>query len=900
MKSCKGNLLSEWRLNKSAVPRFKKVFLLLLLISSSFILFAQNTEEKPLYLDYTKSFKQRVDDLMSRMTLEEKLSQLITRIPADLKRFGIPGYQWGGEAGHCIIARANDFATIFPVAIAQAATWDKNIVWKIGNAMSDEARPRFHAGLNKSTLTFWAPVVEMARDPRWGRTEECYGEDPYLTARLSLAFVKGIQGDNPRYLKAIAAPKHFALNNEEWCRHNGSSDTDEQLLREYYLKPYEVLVREGKAEQIMASYNRVNGVPSVANKKLLTDILRGEWGFDGTVVSDCAAIKDLYEGHKYSANIEEAIAQSLNAGMDLECGDCFKVALADVVKKGLVPLSTIDSAVHRALVSRFRLGLYDPPEMVPYTKIPLSVVDGNINREIARQSALEAIVMLKNPDNLLPLDKNKINSIAVIGPNAAKCQLGGYTGGYSKAVSPLDGIKNKIDSSKVHYVMGTDIKITLPVIPSGQLIPDNGKPGDHGLKGEYFNNTEFKGEPVLVRTDSVIDFKWGKRSPFSGMPSTYYSIRWTGHFIAPVSGSYFIGGEFDDAIRLYIDGTKILDRTNNRNQSSDAVKIEVVAGKQYELRIDYIQQWHTASIKLWGAPQNPDKFKPAVEAARKADVAIVCLGTDESVEKEGVDRSDLNLPGDQEDLVKAVFKANPRTIVVLQNGSAMSVNWLQSNVPAIFETWYNGEEAGNALAEVVFGDYNPAGRLPLTFYKSVENFPSFSDYDIRKGRTYMYCNHVKDNSKIIEVLYPFGYGLSYTRFSYGKLEVINRKSNENGIITARIRIKNNGKRKGDEVVQLYAHQVKSGVLRPEKQLVSFERITLEPNESRIVELTFPVKDLAFYDIGKKAFIVEPGVFKLMAGSSSGDIKSESHVVIKQGLFYDFRGFNRQERVAIID
>ena len=880
MKDCRVQPFSGWSNYVGSILKFRGALLLILLISRSFILFAQNSEQKPVYLDYTKSYKLRVDDLLSRMTLEEKLSQLITRIPADLKRFGIPGYLWGGEAGHCIIARANDFATIFPVAIAQAATWDKNIVWQIGNAMSDEARPRFHAGLEKSTLTFWAPVVEMARDPRWGRTEECYGEDPYLTSRLSLAFVKGIQGDNPRYLKAIAAPKHFALNNEEWCRHNGSSDTDEQLLREYYLKPYEVLVREGKAEQIMASYNRVNGVPSVANKKLLTDILRGEWGFDGTVVSDCAALKDLYEGHKYSANIEEAIAQSLHAGMDLECGDCFKVALADVVKKGLVPLATIDSAVHRVLVSRFRLGLYDPPEMVPFTKIPRSVVDGPANREVARKSALKSIVMLKNSDNLLPLDRNKVNSIAVIGPNAAKCQLGGYTGGYSKAVSPLEGIKNKLDSSKVHYVPGTDIKITLPVIPSGQLIPADGKQGEQGLKGEYFNNTEFKGEPVLVRTDSVIDFKWGKRSPVSGMPASYYSIRWTGHFIAPVSGSYFIGGEFDDAIRLYIDGIKILDRTNNRNQSSDAVKIEVIAGKQYDLRIDYIQQWYNASIKLWGAPQNPDKFKPAVEAARNADVAIVCLGTDESVEKEGVDRSDLNLPGDQEDLVKAVFKANPRTIVVLQNGSAMSVNWLQSKVPAIFETWYNGEEAGNALADVIFGDYNPAGRLPLTFYKSVENFPSFSDYDIRKGRTYMYGNHVKDNSKVSEVLYPFGYGLSYTSFTYGKLEVIRDKPDEKGNITTRIRIKNSGKSKGDEVVQLYAHQVKSSVLRPEKQLVSFERITLEPNESKVVELTFPVKDLAFYDINKKAFVVEPGIFKLMAGGSSEDIQSESQIKLE--------------------
>ena len=364
------------------------------------------------------------------------------------------------------------------------------------------------------------------------------------------------------------------------------------------------------------------------------------------------------------------------------------------------------------------------------------------------------------------------------------------------------------------------------------------------------------------------------------MPINYFSVRWSGNFIAPVSGSYYIGGDFDDAIRLYIDGVKVIDRTNNRNQSSDAAKIEVVSGKQYDLRIEYIEQWYNASIKLWGAPENPEKFKAAVEAAHKADVAVVVLGTDASVEKEGVDRSDLNLPGDQEDLVKAVFRANPKTIVILQNGSAMSVTWLKEKVPAIFETWYNGEEGGNAIADVIFGDYNPAGRLPLTFYKSVENFPSFSDYDIRKGRTYMYGNNIKDNSKISEVLYPFGYGLSYTKFDYGKLEVISKNVDATGNVTVKITVKNSGKRAGDEVVQLYAHQEKSNVLRPEKQLVSFERITLQPNESKTVELVFPAKDLAFYDVNRSSFVVEPGIFKLMVGSSSADIKSTGQVEVK--------------------
>ena len=861
--------------------KFKSPAIIFLVVFQFLTVYGQKLEEKPLYLDYTKPVKARVSDLLSQMTLDEKLSQMSSRISAPINRLGIPGFLWSSAGdGHCVGVPKGEAATIFPVPIAQAASWDRSIVLKVADAMSDEVRARVNGNVPKATLTFWAPVVEMARDPRWGRTEECYGEDPYLTTQLSLAFVKGLQGANPRYLKSTAAPKHFALNNEEWCRHNGSSDVDDQLLHEYYLRPYQALVQQGKVLQIMAAYNRLNGVPCIGNKKLLTDILRGEWGYEGNIVSDCNGIRDLYEGHKYVANVQEAIALAINAGLDIECGDCFRDHLTEVVKMGLVSQATIDTAVYRILLPRFKLGLYDPPEMVPYTKIPHSVVDGPANREIALQAARKTIVLLKNSGNLLPLDKNKIKSVAVIGPNAAVCQLGGYTGGYSRAISPLEGIKNKIDSTKVAYVKGTDIKITLPVIPTECLIPPDAKPGEHGLRGEYFNNTEFSGEPIVVRTDPVIDFNWGKGSPLPEMAANYFSIRWSGRFIAPSSGAYYIGGDFDDAIRLYINGKKVIDRTQNRNQSSDAVKIEVEAGKQYDLRLEYMEQWHVASVKLWGATQYPDKFAEAVAAALKADVAIVVLGTDESVEKEGVDRADLNLPGDQEDLVKAVFKANPKTIVILQNGSTMSVNWLKENVPAIFETWYNGEEGGNAIADVIFGDYNPAGRLPLTFYKSAENFPSISDYDIRKGRTYMYGNNIKDNSKISEVLYPFGYGLSYTQFSYGKLELISKTVDAAGNVTAKISVKNSGQRTGDEVVQLYAHQEKSTLLRPEKQLVSFERVTLHPNESKIVELVFPARDLAFWDVDKQAFVVEPGTFKLMVGSSSTDIKSITEVSVK--------------------
>ena len=867
-------------LNK--LNRYSLILAITLFTLFSCSVVAQSDDDKPIYLDYNRPVKERVTDLLSRMTLEEKLIQMISRIDTALPRLGIPRYHWGGEAGHCVVARANDFATIFPVGIAQAATWNRKINLAIGDAMSSEARPRFRAGLDKSTLTFWAPVVELARDPRWGRVEECYGEDPYLTSQLSLQFVKGIQGDHPKYLKGIAAPKHFVANGEEWCRHNGSSEIDEELLREYYLKPYQILVQEGKAEQIMAAYNRLNGVPCAGNKWLLTDVLRNDWGFDGTVVSDCNGVRDFYETHKYVANVEEAIALALNSGMDIECGDCFKDHLTDVVKKGLVSEAVIDSAVFRIMVSRFRLGLYDPEYLVPYTKIPMSVVDGPVHRDLARQAAREAIVLLKNEANILPLNRNKIKTVAVIGPNASICQLGGYTGGYSKAVSPVEGITNKLDSSHVKFVKGTDIKITLPVIPSEFLIPEGGKPGEHGLKGEYFKQVDCQGDPVLVRIDQVIDFNFGRGAPDPVLPVDYFSVRWTGKLVAPVSGSYYIGGEFDDAVRLYIDGKKIIDRTNNRNKSSDAVKIELEKGKQYNLKLEYNEQWYASLVKLGGAPLNPEKFREAADVARNADVAIVIVGTDESVEKEGVDRADLNLPGDQEDLVKAILQANPKTILVMQNGSAMAINWANQNVPAIIETWYNGEEGGNALADVLFGDYNPAGRLPLTFYQSADQLPSISDYDIRKGRTYMYPKYTNDKGQVVEVkpLYPFGYGLSYTQFSYSNLEIFPAQTDAKEIITVKVDVKNTGKLFGDEVVQLYISDEKSGVTHPVKRLTGFDRIPLHPSQKKTIEFMVSTKDLAYWNISKKEFVAQPGRYKVLVGGSSDDIKLSGQFSIK--------------------
>ena len=852
---------------------------ILILFTGSFPTSAQSSK-LPVYKDPDRTFRERVDDLLSRMTLEEKVSQMMSRTPHDLQSFGIPGYQWSGLSAHNL--GKGNVNTIFPHAIAQASTWDPDLVKKIGDVLSDEARGFFNEHYPGIGLTFWAPVVELARNPRWGRTHECYGEDPLLTARIAGAWVRGIQGDDPHYLKAIATPKHFVANNEEWDRHNGSSDMDLALLHEYYLKPYEALVKKDYTMGIMAAYNSLNGIPCIANRMLLTGILRNDWGFAGTVVTDCNGIKDLFEGHHYVEGPKEAITAAINAGVDIECGDYFKQYLPYLAGHDIVTEAAIDTAVRRILLSRFKLGLYDPPERVTFNKIPFSVVDSPQHCALARQAAREAIILLKNEKKLLPLDKNKISRVAVIGPLADVALLGGYTGKYSHAVSPLEGIEKTLGKEKVVYVKGTDVKITEPVISSFLLVPPHPKPGQHGLLGEYFADTSFSGKPVITRIDTVVDFNFGKGSPGEGIPKSYYSIRWTGKFIAPVTGDYYIGGAFDDIIRMWIDGKKIIDKDKNRNQSTIAVKIRVEKGRAYDLKLEFTQLWYKGKVILWGGVPDPDKFRRAVEAARHADVVIVVAGVDDSVEGEGRDRTFLHLPGYQSDLIQVVWKANKHTVLVLQNGGPVSVNREAKEVPAILETFCNGEEGGHALADVLFGDYNPAGRLPLTIYRSVKQLPDISNYDIRKGRTYMYYSRLADiDTQEPAPLHVFGYGLSYTEFTYGKMHILSKEVGPHDRVKTEVRIRNTGSRDGDEVVQLYAKVIGAPVTRPDQQLMAFKRINLRRGESRNVLLSFPVSTLAYWDMKERKFVVSPGEVQLRIGASSKDIKDTGMFYVKQ-------------------
>jgi beta-glucosidase len=667
------------------------------------------------------------------MTLEEKVSQMMDAAPA-IERLGIPAYGWWNEALHGV-ARAG-YATVFPQAIGLAASWDTTLMHRVADVISTEARAKHHEFIRQNQraryggLTFWSPNINIFRDPRWGRGQETYGEDPYLTGRLGVEFVKGLQGDDPKYFKVIATPKHYAVHSgPEPQRHTFDAPSSERDLRETYLPAFRATIVEGKAYSVMCAYNRLNTEPCCTNKKLMTDILRGEWKFSGYVVSDCGAIDDIYLRHKYLKTEAEASALAVKAGTDLTCGREYR-SLVKAVKDGLIDESEIDIAVKRLMTARFRLGMFDPPEMVRYGQIPFSENDSPAHRELALQAARESMVLLKNDNHTLPLKKD-IKTVAVIGPNADVLEvlLGNYNGTPSKYVTPLAGIKSKVSpNTTVLYAAGT-YKIGTASLPNGEK----------ALRDE------------------------------------------------------------------------------------------------------------------------------AINKARQADAVIMFLGLSPLVEGEemkvpfegflGGDRTDIALPKAQEQLLREVAALGKPVVLVLLNGSALAVNWANDHVPAILDAWYPGEEGGTAIADVLFGDYNPGGRLPVTCYQSVDQLPPFTDYSMQ-GRTYRYFKGTP--------LYPFGFGLSYTNFKYEKLGLSARRvaAGQNLKITAEV--VNSGDRVGDEVVQLYVTHLGASVPVPIRTLAGIQRVFLKPGEKRTVTFTLSPDQMSVID-DKGKRIVEPGEFLISVG-----------------------------------
>ena len=812
--------------------------------------------------------QQRVNDLLSRLTIGEKIDQLLNEAPA-IDRLGVPRYNWWNECLHGV-ARAG-YATVFPQSISIAASWNKKLIFDVASATADEARAKHHEFVRRGErgiyqgLTFWSPNINIFRDPRWGRGHETYGEDPYLTGEMGKEFVLGLQGDDPTYLKVVATAKHYAVHSgPEPLRHGFDVNISERDLRETYLPAFRTLVVDGGAYSVMGAYNRFRGEACCASPTLF-DILRDEWGFDGYVVSDCGAISDIWKYHQVTPDAASAAALAVKEGCDLNCGDTYK-ALHEAVEKGLITAEEIDIAVKRLFMARFKLGMFDPLEKVPYAQIPYPVNNNPAHNRLARQAARESIVLLKNENNTLPLPKS-LKSIAVIGPNADEVQSlwGNYNGIPVNPVTVLKGIRNKVEPlTKVFYAPGCDLAEGIPAfkpIPSIYLETPDGR---QGVLGEYFDNNNLEGKPLFTQVDDHIDFVWDIDTPDPRLKTDEFSIRWTGFLIAPKTGTYLISGWGKPFLRITYNGKDVAGGNKEHHASLDPVKAELEAGKRYRIEAAYRNYYGDATARLlWAVPQE-NMLQQAVETAGKADVVVLVLGLNERLEGEemkidldgfkGGDRTHLNLPKTQKELMQAVSRTGKPVVLVLINGSALSINWAAGNLPAVLTAGYPGQQGGNAIADVLFGDYNPAGRLPVTYYQSVDQLPPFENYDM-EGRTYRYFRQ--------EPLYPFGYGLSYTTFSYDHLKVP-ETVNMNEPVKISVEVTNTGNRDGDEVVQLYLTDEKASTPRPIRQLEGFERISLKKGETGTVEFVLRPRQLSL--ISKRNLReIEPGWFTVSVG-----------------------------------
>ncbi len=846
---------------------------------------AQQTAIQWAFKDPSLPFEQRVNDLVSRMTLEEKVSQIGHTSDAVL-RLGIPEYNWWNEGLHGV-ARAGN-ATVFPQAIGMAAMFDEPLMHRIAEVISTEFRAKYYAELHPDGsaiwyrgLTVWSPNINIFRDPRWGRGQETYGEDPFLTARLGVAFVTGLQGNDPKYFKTIATAKHFAVHSgPESTRHSVNVTASAHDMADTYLPAFRSLIVEGQADSVMCAYNSLNGQPACANTFLLQDRLRRDWNFQGYVVSDCGAITDVSEGHHFSKSLAEGVATTLQAGTDLICGSprtrvqAERDALLAAVKQGIFSEADLDRAMRRLFTARFRLGMFDPPSMVPYSKIPASENDSAEHRALALQASRESIVLLKNKNNFLPLKKAPAK-IAVIGPNADSLDalIGNYAGEPSHPVTVLAGLRNRFPKSNVVYVQGTGLVGPVTrAIPGDALYTDDSMK-EHGVKGEYFSNVKLEGAPLFARVDESVDFSWGDTGATPQLLKEY-SVRWTGVIVPPETGDYHVGFTGQDGYRVWFDGNQIAEDWNIHHPSTTQTKpFHLEKGHAYSVKIEYFETIRSAEARLvWSLPHQ--EINDAMAAVKDADLVVAAMGLSPRIEGEEMkvdadgfasgDRTKLDLPGPQQQLLEKIYEAGKPIVLVLMNGSALSVNWADAKLPAIIEAWYPGGEGGTAIAEAIAGDFSPAGRLPVTFYKSVLQLPAFDDYSMA-NRTYRYFDG--------EALYPFGYGLSYTSFAYGKPTVSSEKIAADGSVTISVEVSNSGAMAGDEVVELYLrHPGVAGA--PSRALQGFRRLHLDRGEKKTVSFTMRDRDLSIVDPAGKRRIV-PGKVEAWVG--------DGQPVVRQGL-----------------
>jgi beta-glucosidase len=759
------------------------------------------------------------------------------------------------------VARSGN-ATVFPQAIGLAATWDTDLIHRVADVISTEARAKYNDAIQHGNtgryfgLTFWSPNINIFRDPRWGRGQETYGEDPYLTSRIGVAFVTGLQGDDPNYLKTVSTSKHFAVHSgPEVLRHRFDVPVSPHDLADTYTPAFRATIVEGKADSVMCAYNSVRGEPACANH-VLFDTLRNKWGFKGYVVSDCWAISDLHQGHGFVLSLEQAAALAVKAGTDLSCGPEF-AALPFAVRNRLLSSDDIDRAVKRLFEARFRLGMFDPPGRVPWSKLTIADNDTPAHRQLALEAAHKSIVLLKNERNTLPL-KSSVKTIAVIGPNADSLNvlLGNYNGNPSSYTTILDGIRKRFRNAKILTALGSPVTETSSVVLPSEYLRTGGTNSQPGLNAEYFANTDLSGPAALKRVDAGVDFEWNNVSPGPGVPPGNYSVRWTGELIPPVDGDYRLGGSTDGGYRIYLDGKRFVDDSAPHGTRTMTTLVHLQAGHAYPIRMEYFHTWWEATARLLWLP--PNLSQEAVNAARKADVVIAVVGITAQFEGEesdssdpgffGGDRLDLNLPKPQQELLESVAATGKPLIVVLTSGSALSVNWAEEHAAAILEAWYPGEEGGAAVADVLSGEYNPAGRLPVTFYQSVVQLPPFGNYSMA-GRTYRYFTEPP--------LYPFGYGLSFSSFHYSDAKVGQPQVAADGAVKVSVRVTNAGSVPGDEVVQLYlAHPGVDGAAI--RTLAGFHRIHLNAAASETLDFTLRDRDLSIVD--------ESGIRRVVPGA----------------------------------
>ncbi|MFO7935717.1 MAG: glycoside hydrolase family 3 C-terminal domain-containing protein [Bacteroidales bacterium] len=826
------------------------------------------------YQNTRLDFEERAEDLVSRMTLEEKVSQL-TNSAAAIERLGIPEYDWWNECLHGV-ARAGK-ATVFPQAIGMAATFDRDLMLRMAEITSTEARAKYNDFISRHErgrykgLTFWSPNINIFRDPRWGRGHETYGEDPYLTGELGVQFIRGLQGDHDRYFKVVATSKHYAVHSgPEPLRHEFDAVTSERDFRDTYLPAFRKTVEEGKVYSVMCAYNRYMGEPCCGSTWLQEELLRGELGFDGYIVSDCGAIRDFHSGHDVVETREEAAALGVLSGTDLNCGSVYP-ALVEAVGQGLISEEQIDISVERLMLARMKLGMFDPDEMVPWSDDSYDLVSGPGHRLVALEMARKSLVLLKNESDALPLSKD-LRKVAVIGPNAdnVTVQYGNYNGFPVNPVSVYAGIKSKLgDQAEVRYALGSPHHqdMPYPVTVPGEVLYTDNELSEQGLRGRYFSNLECEGEPVAERTDALIDFYWfDQEPPVEGLNPDTFCVEWTGTLVPEKSGVHSISAAGRSSLLIF-DGDTIRNRWGMGRMEK-----ELKAGQPYPIKLILHHRGGDASCNLTWLEPDRNLTGEALQLAGWADHVILVMGLNARLEGEemrgfelegfkGGDRTSLDLPDVQQQLIRRMAATGKPVTLVLMSGSTLSINWENEHLDGIIQAWYPGEAGGTAVADVLFGDYNPAGRLPVTFYQSVDDLPGFEDYNM-EGKTYRYFGD--------EVLYPFGYGLSYTDFLYENLILDDDEIPRNGEVTVSVDVTNTGETGGEEVVQLYIRDVESEVKRPLKDLRGFERVWIEAGGTVTVTMTLGPDELAYYDVEQGDYIVEPGWFDILVGPSSSE------------------------------